>query len=53
MPRPPPETVGAGTLALACQEGSAKKLLTPPPVAPSLLASSFHTTSDEIAEPLP
>ena len=52
-PRPPALPVGAGTLAFACQEGSAKTLLTPPPVAPSPLACSFHTTSDVILLPLP
>ena len=28
-------------------------MLTPPPVAPSLVASSFQTTSEEMVEPLP
>src|ERR1035437_4642721 len=40
-----------GTLAFACQEGSGKVALTPPPVAPSL-GRSFHTTSLPIAPPL-
>src|ERR1700685_1561375 len=36
----------AGTPALACQLGTGvKKSLMPPPVAPSLFASSFHTVS--------
>ena len=50
-PRPPAGTEGAGTLAFACQEGRGKTLLTPPPVAPSLFAISFHTTSDAIVVP--
>src|SRR6516165_2948318 len=36
----------------ACHVGRANVVLTPPPVAPSLLASSFHTTSLEIVPPL-
>src|ERR1700677_509395 len=50
-PRPPVVPLGPGTLELACQLGSGKKLLTPPPVAPSLLASSFHTTSEISVDP--
>src|ERR1035438_9062102 len=38
--------------ALPCHEGRAKTLLTPPPVAPSWLANSFHTTSETIVAPL-
>src|SRR6185437_9909839 len=52
-PRPPALLLGAGTLELACQEGRGKTLLTPPPVAPSLLACSFQTTSLEMVLPLP
>src|SRR6185437_7999636 len=52
-PRPPALLLGAGTLELACQEGRGKTLLTPPPVAPSLLSCSFQTTSLEIVVPLP
>src|ERR1700689_1598398 len=51
-PRPPPLTLGAGTFELACQLGRGNRLLTPPPVAPSLLAVSFHTTSETIVAPL-
>src|SRR5208282_5224341 len=36
----------AGTPAVACQDGSANWSLTPPPVAPSFDAVSFHTTSE-------
>jgi hypothetical protein len=35
-----------------CHVGKLNVALTPPPVAPSLLASSFHTTSLEIFPPL-
>src|SRR6267154_1229399 len=52
-PRPPAGLVGFGTPAPACQEGRGKTLLTPPPVAPSLLVSSFQTISEEMVEPLP
>ena len=52
-PRPPVGSAGAGTLALACQVGRGKTLLTPPPVAPPLLASSFQTISEVMVEPLP
>ena len=52
-PRPPPEAVGAGTLRPCCQVGSGKRSLTPPPVAPSLAAVSFQTTSLVIVEPEP
>ena len=45
--------VGSGTFAFACQVGSGKTLLTPPPVAPSLLAGSFQTTSEVMVVPLP
>ncbi len=42
---------GAGTFALACQVGSGKMRETPPPVAPSLVESSFQTTSFESVVP--
>src|ERR1035437_1388284 len=51
-PRPPVLVVAAGTCAFVCHEGKSKTLLTPPPVAPSLLANSFHTTSETIVAPL-
>src|ERR1700691_2791930 len=51
-PRPPVLAADPGTFAFACQLGSGNWLLTPPPVAPSLLASSFHTTSDTSVGPL-
>src|ERR1700691_2323896 len=51
-PRPPVLAADPGTFAFACQLGSGNWLLTPPPVAPSLLANSFHTTSETSVEPL-
>jgi len=40
----PPVVVVAPAPALSLPRSKAKTLLTPPPVAPSLLANSFHTT---------
>src|ERR1019366_452651 len=51
-PRPPTPPPGFGTFALACHGGRANTMLTPPPVAPPWLASSFHTTSETIVSPL-
>src|ERR1039457_3091 len=51
-PRPPVLVLGAGTFAFACQVGRANAVLTPPPVAPSLLANSFHTTSEAMVAPV-
>src|ERR1700751_49482 len=45
--RPPP--AGVGTPAFAWQDGRGKVSEIPPPPAPSLFASSFHTTSEVIA----
>src|SRR5580693_2177444 len=46
-PRPtfPPVFADGGTPALLWYEGRGNTSLTPPPVAPSLFASSFHTVS--------
>jgi len=51
-PRPPALPEGLGTLAFCCQVGSAKTLLTPPPLAPPC-APSFQTTSLVMVVPLP
>ena len=45
---PVPLEARAGTPAVACQVGTAKVSLTPPPPAPPL-GASFHTVSDVIA----
>src|SRR5579863_9724976 len=50
-PRPPFGLAGDGTFAPLCQLGKGKTSLTPPPVAPSLLASSFHAVSLVILPP--
>src|SRR5580693_8778499 len=46
-PRPtfPPALADGGTPALLWYVGRGNTSLTPPPVAPSLLANSFHTVS--------
>jgi hypothetical protein len=41
-----------GTLTFACHVGTGNVPLTPPPVAPSPVERSFHTTSLAIVLPL-
>ncbi len=48
-PLPPPAAADFGTPAFAWYDGSGNTSETPPPPAPSLLASSFHTTSEVMA----
>src|ERR1700729_283797 len=50
-PRPLCPLGAFGTPAACCHAGSANSTLTPPPVAPSPLAVSFHTTSAVMAGP--
>src|SRR5438067_9968491 len=51
-PRPAKEPA-LGTPMLACHVGSENTVLTPPPVAPSLTAVSFQTTSEVMLVPEP